>query len=120
MARNNKKQQSLLQSMCRKYLKRLRKYADKIGLQKFVDDTIKANRKRECEANEKDVEMLARMAKDDRVNRTDVPKILGVTYRECNDKDLFQNIKRITNRGSYSKVSAELYACKLKDKKKDG
>lgn len=111
------KKHNKLQSMCRNYLKRLRRYASKFGLEHFVDDTIKANKRKECKADTKDVEMLARMANDDRINRTDVPQVLGMSYRECNDNDLFQHIKRIENRGSYSKVSAELYSCKTK---KDG
>ena len=115
MANLKDKKHNKLQSMCRKYLRRLRKYASKFNLEKFVDDTIQANKRNECKAEQKDVEMLARMAKDDRINRTDVPRVLGLSYRECNDKDLFQHVKRIKDRGSYSKISAELYACKTKN-----
>lgn len=108
------KKHNKLQIMCRTYLRRLKKYAGKFGLETFVEETIKANKRNECKAKTKDVEMLARMANDDRINRTDIPQVLGMSYRECNDKDLFQHIKRIENRGSYSKVSAELYSCKTK------
>lgn len=109
-----------LQEMCRHYLKRLKGVAKKHELSYFVKGLIDANKKGECEASVEDVEMLARIANDDRIKRTDVAKILGVPYRNCTYDDLFENVDRIENRSSYSRVSAELYACDLKNEKENG
>lgn len=43
----------VLQSLCREYLSRLRYMAEKHGLLPWVDETIKANRRHECEATKK-------------------------------------------------------------------
>ena len=67
----------VLQSLCREYLSRLRYMAEKHGLLPWVNETIKANRRHECEATKKEVEMLSRLCNDERVTRTDVPKMLG-------------------------------------------
>ena len=71
-----------LQRLCREYLSRLRYMAEKHGLLPWVDETIKANRRHECEATKKEVEMLSRLCNDERVTRIDVPKILGKSYRK--------------------------------------
>lgn len=96
-----------LQALCRDYLGKLRYMAKKHGID--VDSIIRANKRNECEATKKEVEMLARCVDDERVSRTDIPKILGKSYRECNDDDDFGNIKKLGRVGIYSKVSALLY-----------
>ena len=104
----------VLQSLCREYLSRLRYMAEKHGLLPLVDETIKANRRHECEATKKEVEMLSRLCNDERVSRTDIPKILGKSYRQSNEDNDFERIKKLKHQGIYSKVSALLFAAKQK------
>ena len=87
--------------------------AKKHGLGHFVDDTIRKNLKKECSGTQKEVEMLARLCDEERCSRTEIPEILGKSYRECCDKGLFDSIKKLRRVGTYSKVSA----LRLKEKK---
>jgi hypothetical protein len=109
----------VLQSLCRDYLSRLRYMAEKHGLLPWVDETVKANRRHECEATEKEVEMLSRLCDDERVARVDVPKLLGKSYRQCFDDGDFDKIKKLPREGIYGKVSTLLYADKIKNKKRN-
>lgn len=92
--------------------------AEKHGLLPWVDETIKANRRHECEATKKEVEMLSRLCNDERVSRTDIPKILGKSYRQANDDEDFERVKKLKRQGIYSKVSALLFAAKQKKDEK--
>lgn len=107
----------VLQSLCREYLSRLRYMAKKHGID--VDSIIRANKRSECEATQKEVEMLSRCVDDERVSRTDIPKILGKSYRQCFEEDDFEQVRKLKRVGIYSKVSTLLYADKIKNKKKN-
>ena len=106
------KRNETLQALCRDYLSRLRYMAKKHGID--VDSIIRANRKGECSGTEHEVQMLSRMVDDERVSRTDIPKILGKSYRQANEDEDFEYIKRLKHQGVYSKVSALLFAAKQK------
>ena len=108
-----------LQALCRDYLGKLRYMANKHGLGGFISDTIKANARGECKATEHELMVLSRMVDDERVSRTDVPKILGKSYRDCNDDDDFARIRKLRRVGIYSKVSALLYAATKGKGRKD-
>lgn len=97
-----------LQSLCRDYLVRLRYMAKKHGLLPWLDDVIRANKRGECAATEHEVNMLARLCDDERVSRTDIPELLGKSYRQCNDDGDFDRIKKLRHVGIYSKISALL------------
>lgn len=101
-----KQRNETLQAMCRDYLGRLRHMAKKHGID--VDLIIRANKRKECEATQKEVEMLSRCVDDERVSRKDVPQIVGKSYRECCDDGTFDKIKTLKRVGIYSKVSAML------------
>lgn len=96
-----------LQALCRDYLGKLRYMAKKHGID--VDSIIRANRRKECSGTEYECQMLARMCDDERVSRTDVPNILGKSYRQSNEDGDFERIKKLKYQGIYSKVSALLY-----------
>ena len=106
------KRNETLQALCRDYLSRLRYMAKKHGIN--VDSIIRANRKGECSGTEHEVQMLSRMVNDERVSRTDIPKILGKSYRQVNEDEDFEHIKKLKHQGIYSKVSALLFAAKQK------
>ena len=106
------KRNETLQALCRDYLGKLRYMAKKHGID--VDSIIRANKRKECEATNKEVEMLSRCVDDERVSRTDVPKILGKSYRQSNDDGDFERIKKLKYQGIYSKVSALLYKSRKK------
>lgn len=74
-----------------------------------VDAIIRANKRNECEATEKEVSMLSRLVDDERVSRKDIPEIVGKSYRQCYDDGTFDKIKTLKRVGIYSKVSALLY-----------
>lgn len=118
MSNQRERRKDKLQELCREYLGNLRHIARKYGLEGFVRDMMNRNKRKECVATEREVKMLARISNRDRIRRVEVPPILGKTYRECNDADLFGNIDRIENRSSYSRVSAELYGNELKYKER--
>lgn len=99
-----------LQALCRDYLGRLRYMGKKHGID--VDSIIRANKRKECEATNKEVEMLSRCVDDERVSRTDIPKILGKSYRQSNEDNDFEHIKKLKHQGVYSKVSALLFKSK--------
>ena len=101
------KRKDTLQALCRGYLVRLRYMARKHGID--VDGLIHANKRGECEATMKEVEMLSRLVDDERVARKDIPEIVGKTYRQCCDEDTFSKIKTLKRVGIYSKISALLY-----------
>lgn len=96
-----------LQAMCRDYLGRLRYMGKKHGID--VDSIIRANRKGECSGTEHEVQMLSRMCDDERISRTDIPKVLDKSYRQANEDGDFDRIKKLKHQGIYSKVSALLY-----------
>lgn len=102
----------MLQSICRSYLMKLRYIGRKHGID--VDAIIRANKRNECEATMKEVEMLARCVDDERVSRAELPSILGESYRRSEDGGAFHKIKRLRRVGIYSKVSALLYRNKRK------
>lgn len=101
------KRNETLQALCRDYLLRLRYMAKKHGID--VDSIIRANRRKECEATNKEVEMLSRCVDDERVSRTDIPKLLGESYRKSENDGVFDKIKKLRHVGIYSKVSALVY-----------
>lgn len=106
MAKHNE----TLQALCRDYLGRLRYMGKKHGID--VDAIIRANKRNECSATNKELEMLARCVDDERVSRVDVPKILGKSYRQANDDGDFDKVKRLKHVGIFSKVSVLLLASK--------
>ena len=105
------KRNETLQALCRDYLLRLRYMAKKHGID--VDSIIRANRRNECEATRKEVEMLARCVDDERISRTDIPKLLGESYRQSESGGMFGKIKKLKRVGIYSKISALLYKNKI-------
>ena len=106
-----------LQAIARSYLVRLRKTASKRGLLPWLDKTIADNKANRCAATKDEVRMLARLCDDDSLKRTDVPKILGKSYRRCVDDEDFERIPTVPRRGIYDKISALLLAMKTKRKK---
>ena len=103
-----------LQSLCRMYLRRLRYYAEKRGLGGFRKELLRANRRRECEATRSEVEMLSRMCDDERMSRSDIPKVLGKSYRRAYEDGDFERIGTLRRLGTYSKVSVLLFAERMR------
>ena len=105
-----RKRNETLQVLCRQYLGKLRRVAKKHGID--VNSIIRANRRKECEATQYEVELLSRAVDDERVSRTDIPKILGKSYRQTNEDLDFEQIKKLKHQGIYSKVSTLLFKSK--------
>ena len=105
------KRNETLQALCRDYLGRLRYMGKKHGID--VDGLIRLNRQKKCEATQHEVELLSRAVDDERVSRTDIPKILGKSYRQANEDGDFDRIKRLRHQGIFSKVSAILLGKEL-------
>lgn len=112
MMTNRSKYNDKLQALCRLYLKRLRYMAKKHGLSTWLDDIIRANRRRECEATQKEVMMLSRLVDDERVERKEIPKMLNKSYRQCCEDGDFDKIKRLERVGIYSKLSVLMFNSK--------
>lgn len=101
------KRNETLQSLCRNYLRELRHIGLKYGID--VLPIIILNKRNQCEGTEQEVQMLSRMVDDERVSRTDIPKILGKSYRQSYEDGDFEKIKKLKHQGTYSKVSTLLY-----------
>lgn len=101
------KRNETLQTLCRDYLSRLRYMGKKHGID--VDGLIRLNRQKKCEATQHEVELLSRAVDDERLSRSDVPKVLDKSYRQANEDGDFDRIKKLKHQGIYSKVSALLY-----------
>lgn len=106
-----------LQKLCREYLRKLRYYASKHNLKDDLNELIKKNKRKECVATEAECMMLARMCDEERIGRTDVPQVLGKSYRRCVEDGDFDDIKQLPRMGTYSKVSAILHKTKVKSVK---
>lgn len=104
------KHNETLQSLCRDYLCRLRYMGKKHGID--VDGIISMNRRNECSATRYEVELLSRACDDERIARNDIPKLIGKSYRYCEESGIFDRIKRLKHQGIYSKVSALLFKSK--------
>ena len=100
------KRNETLQALCRDYLSRLRYMGKKHGID--VDGLIRLNRQKKCEATQHEVELLSRAVDDERLSRTEVPKVLDKSYRQANEDGDFDRIKKLKHQGIYSKVSALL------------
>lgn len=103
-----KKRNEHLQALCRQYLGRLRHVAGKHGLRIQLSDIIKANRRGECAATRQEVDMLSRMVGEERIERQQVPEVLGKSYRRCVEDGDFERLDKLPRVGIYSKVSAIL------------
>lgn len=90
-----------LQKLVRGYLKKLEYLASKHGLSLFVKSTINANKRGDCKATRHEADMLSRMVDDGRLFIEEIPSILGKSYRQCVDNDLFDSIWILK---SYSKI----------------
>lgn len=97
-----------LQDLCRLYLKRVRCIAAQVGLSNWVDATMTKNENGDCKATEEQVELLSKICSDDRIERSDIPKILNKSYRQCCKDGSFDKIKTFNRVGIYSKVSTML------------
>lgn len=97
-----------LQRLCRDYLSRLRHVASKYGLLPQLNSLIAMNKRQECVGTEQEVQMLSRMVDDERIGRHEIPKLLGKSYRQCNDEGVFEGVKKLRRVGIYSKASALL------------
>lgn len=95
-----------LQQLCRKYLKKLYRKARDIGLDEFVERTITENENGRCTATVEQVNMLASLCGDDRIKREEIPDLLGLSYRKCNEQKIFKRIRKFKDKGIYSKVDA--------------
>lgn len=103
-----------LQVLCRSYLSRLRYMAKKHGLSSWLSEVMTLNRQRKCAATEHEVDLLARICDDERVQRGEIPEIMGKSYRQCVTDGDFENIRRRPPVGTYSKISALLQAKRRK------
>lgn len=98
-----------LQRICREYLSKLKGMAKHHGLGDVLANLIEANRREECEATEREVKALSRFCDDERLARSDIPNLLGKSYRQCCEDGDFDKIERLKRVGIYSKVNALLW-----------
>lgn len=98
-----------LQRICREYLSKLKGMAKRHGLSDVLANLIEANRREECEATEREVKALSRFCDDERLARSDIPNLLGKSYRQCCEDGDFDKIERLKRVGIYSKVNALLW-----------
>ena len=106
------KRNETLQALCRDYLCKLRHMGKKHGID--VDGLIRLNRQNKCEATQYEVELLSRAVDDERLSRSEVPQVIGKSYRQANEDSDFDRIKKLKHQGIYSKVSALLYKSRKK------
>lgn len=107
-----------LQRLCRSYLRRFRHLAAKHGIGGWLEEVIRENERGECAATRHEVEVLSRMADDERISRSEIPRLLGKSYRQCVDDGDFDRIGKLKRVGIYSKVSALLFGSMVKRRKR--
>lgn len=110
----DKTRNEALQRLCRGYLSRLRYVASKHGLLPQLNNLIAMNKRRECVGTEREVQMLSRMVDDERISRSDIPKLLGESYRKSEGRGVFSKIKKLKRVGIYSKIGAILLGNELR------
>lgn len=98
-----------LQSIARHYLSLLKDIASKFGLKEWLDNLIEENKRGKCAATEEECRMLTRLCDDERVPRHDIPKIIGRSYRNCVDNEIFEKLKTLKRVGIYDKISVLLF-----------
>ena len=96
----------MLIELCTKYLNILRPMANKHGLLPFVDTMVKDMEDGKCKPTDEEAEMLSRMVDDERLSRTEVPKLFSMSYRKFYEQGLFDRVKTLKHQGIYSKISA--------------
>ena len=102
-----------LQRLCRGYLSRLRYVASKHGLLPQLNSIIAMNKRQECVGTEREVQMLSRMVDDERISRSDIPNLLGKSYRQCCEDGDFDKIEKLKRVGVYSKLDVLLHKVNL-------
>ena len=98
-----------LQSIARHYLSKLKDIASKFGLKEWLDNLIEENKRGECSATEEECRMLTRLCDDERVARHDIPKLIGKSYRNCVENEIFEKLKTLKRVGIYDKISVLLF-----------
>ena len=104
---------SELQRICRLYLNKLKAIAKRYGLGYIVTNLIEENKRGECVATEKEVKALSRFLDDERLARSDVPNLLGKSYRQCCEDGDFDKIEKLKRVGVYSKLDVLLHKVNL-------
>lgn len=102
------KRHNATQALAREHLAKLQYRAEKYGLGQWLKDIIKANKRKECEATQSEVMLLARCVDEERIARKDIPKLFGMSYRQAEEKDLFSHITKLGATGTYSLASAHI------------
>ena len=103
-----------LQRIARHYLFMLKSIASKFGLLEWLDNLIEENKRGECSATEEECRMLTRLCDDERVTRKDIPKIIGKSYRNCVENQVFERLETLKRVGIYDKISVLLFKKKQK------
>ena len=107
----------ILRKLCRKYLNKLRFIAQKRGLEGWLNEMISETHRKDCEPTEYETQMLARLVNEERIKRDEIPPMLGKTLTDCHNDENFEHIKKLPVVGTYSRVSAILYASGVKQQK---
>ena len=102
-----------LQRICREYLSKLKGMAKRHGLGDALANLIEANRREECEATEMEVKALSRFCDDERLAMSDIPNLLGKSYRQCCEDGDFDKIEKLKRVGVYSKLDVLLHKVNL-------
>ena len=105
----NDEQNKELQRITRRYLGFLSPIAEKFGLGKWLKEIIDLNEQDKCSATEEECRMLTRLCDDERVARHDIPKMIGKSYRNCVDNEIFERLKTLKRVGIYDKISVLLF-----------
>lgn len=98
-----------LQLITRHYLSLLKDLANKFGLKDWIENLIEENKRGECSATEEECRMLTRLCDDERVTRKDIPKIIGKSYRNCVENQVFERLETLKRVGIYDKISVLLF-----------
>ena len=104
-----------LQELARHYLRKLRCVAERHGLGTWLDRVIDENERGECEATEKECEILARACDEERISRGEIPELFGMSYRRCVEEGVFDAIKKLRHVGIYSRIGAILHKKRKKN-----
>ena len=106
-----------IQVLARGYMSRLTALADSIGIGAWLNATKEANEKGKCKATQEQVDILSRICDEERIGRHEIPHLIGMSYRQAYEKDLFSTeIRKLKHVGVYSRNDALVLAMCNNDK----
>ena len=102
--------ENTLQILFRELLYRLRKkLSNSARCTEFIDGLRRDSIRGTCVADEGEVRLLSNALGEGTIKRREIPKKLGISYRQCIKEGIFKKIKKTRKVGIYDRISVSLF-----------